>query len=569
MSTPKNRTVLGVNAFSHDAAAALIVDGRLVFAASEERYDRVRHSRAFPRGAVRAALQHAGLSPGDVDAVAFPWLRDMARLRRALYFLLRFPRSLPFLLQRPDGLPARLGHLRQVAGLQHEIEGCGITAPITYVDHHRAHAQQAFVFGPSDAAAVLTADGMGEWASASTWRGRAERLTPLARRNYPHSLGKVYAAVTQHLGFLPESDEGKTMGLAPYGREALLERFRSVLAPSRRRLFRVRTAAFDYPLGHTALGGARFARLFGAAREPESAIAPAHEDLAFAAQAVLEEVVLSICGDLRASTGLKHLGLAGGIFLNCALNGRLLRESGFDSVWAFPAAGDGGAAVGAAAQVAGMPRTPLEHVFLGDAFGQAEIDRALGDRPRRLVSSPAGYAAEALARGRFVGWFQGRMEFGPRALGARSILADPRSPEVRDRLNRDVKFRERFRPFAPAVLLEAAGDWFVNARPSPHMMFTFQARPRSRDQIPDVVHVAGSARVQTVGPGDGNPAFRRLLEAFARSTGVPVLLNTSLNVRGEPIVRTPEQALALFDKSGLDVLVLEDRVIEKKSLDEP
>jgi carbamoyltransferase len=281
-------------------------------------------------------------------------------------------------------------------------------------------------------------------------------------------------------------------------------------------------------------------------------------------QAVLEETVLGMARRLRERTGASHLGLAGGLFLNCILNGRLAREAGFDSLYVFPAAGDAGAAAGAAAWVAGLERRTLRHAYLGDAGDDpATVARALGDRPHRVAADPAAVAAEALAAGRIVGWFSGRMEFGPRALGARSILADPRSPGIKDRLNAKVKFREAFRPFAPAVLEEAAGEWFADARPSPFMLLAFAARDRAREEVPGVVHVDGSARVQTVGRDDGHPAFRRLLEAFSARTGVPIVLNTSFNVRGEPIVRTPEEALACFDRTGMDLLVLGDRVVEK------
>jgi carbamoyltransferase len=560
----KNRVVLGLNAYSHDAGVALVVDGELVFAAEEERYDRRKHSHAFPAGAVRAALGHAGLEPGDVDAVAFCWRKDMARRQKALYVLRHLPRSLAFLRERPERLPPRLRYLRSVAHLERDLLASGVSAPVTYVEHHFAHAVQAHRFGPADEAALLTADGMGEWTAAATWhvehRGRPRLL---AAQHYPHSLGKVYAAVTQHLGFRPDADEGKTMGLASYGRPALCDAFRTLLRPHEKRLYEVDLDAFAYPWGHTRMGGAPFAARFGPPRTPEGPIEARDEDLAHAAQGVLEDVVLGVAQRLREQTGASHLGLAGGLFLNCVLNGRLAREAGFDSLFVFPAAGDAGAAAGAAAWVAGMERRPLRHAYLGDPCDDAAVARALADRPHRVASDPAAVAAEALAAGRIVGWFNGRMEFGPRALGARSILADPRGKGIKDRLNAEVKFREAFRPFAPAVLEEAAGEWFADARPSPFMLLAFAVRERARERVSGVVHVDGSARVQTVGEDDGQPLFRRLLEAFFARTGVPAVLNTSFNVRGEPIVRTPDEALACFDRTGMDLLVLGDRVVEK------
>jgi len=557
----KNRIVLGLNAYSHDAAVALVAGGRLVFAAEEERYDRVRKSAAFPRGAIRAALDFAGLEPSDVDAVAFPWRRGMARARKAWYVLRRLPFSLPFLLEGPDRLPPRLRYLRDVARLPRDLRAAGIDAPVRYVDHHFAHAVQAHRFGPSDDAALLTADGMGEWTTTALWQ--AEPFRRLAARTYPHSLGKVYAAVTQHLGFVPDADEGKTMGLAAYGGTDLVAPFRELLRADPDRLYRVALEGFAYPRGRTRMAGAPFDRRFGPPRAPDGPLEPRHADLARAVQEVTEEVVLAVAQDLRARTGADHLGLAGGLFLNCALNGRLAREAGFRSVFAFPAAGDAGAAAGAAAFVAKMPRTGLETAYLGDGFDLPAIDAALDGRRFRFAADPAAAAAAALAEGRIVGWFSGRMEFGPRALGARSILADPRDPAIKDRLNRTVKFREDFRPFAPAVLAEHADAWFEDVSASPFMLFTFRVRPEARGRIPGVVHEDGTARVQTVAPR-ASP-FRRLLEAFAARTDTPVVLNTSFNVRGEPIVRTPAEALACFDRTAIDVLFLEDRVLTKEA----
>ncbi len=558
MPPSKNRVVLGLNGYSHDAGVALVVDGRLVFAAEEERYDRVKHSAAFPRQAIAAALAFAGLGPGDIDRVAFCWRKDMARLRKALYVLRRLPFSLPFLTERPDGLPPRLSYLRSIANLPRDLADAGIRAPVAHVEHHFAHAVQAHRFGPEDEAAILTADGMGEWTATATWRAGREGLARIAERSYPQSLGKVYAAVTQHLGFRPDADEGKTMGLAPYGRPAFVRAFRGIVRPDPLRLYRIDLEAFDYPRGRTNMAGTPFARRFGPAREPEAPIEPRHEDLAHAAQAVLEETLVEVARGLKG----RHLGLAGGLFLNCALNGRLAREASFDSLFVFPAAGDAGAAAGAAAWVAGMERTELKDALLGDAFDARATNAALEGRAARTVADAPAAAARAIAEGKVVGWFQGRMEFGPRALGARSILADPRDPEIKDRLNRTVKFREAFRPFAPAVLEESATEWFLSPRPSPFMLLVFQVRPERRATIPGVVHVDGTARVQTVGQGTG--PFRRLLEAFAARTGVPLVLNTSFNVRGEPIVRTPAEAITCFDRSGIDVLVMGDRLLEKR-----
>ena len=554
MPASKNRVVLGLNAYSHDAGVALLVDGELVFAAEQERFDRIKHSAAFPVEAIGAALRFSGLLPSDIDQVAFCWRRDMARARKALYVLSRLPRSLPFLTEDPDGLPARRRYLDQVAALQDHLRECSITAPVTYLDHHLAHAVQAHRFGPADNAALITADGMGEWTATATWTATGERPETLQTRSYPHSLGKFYAAVTQHLGFEPDSGEGKTMGLAPYAAKPH-PGFDRILRPHPRHLYDIDLKQFRWPLGKTVMAGPAFEEIFGPPRAAGSKPTRNHCAIARGAQEALETCLLDIARHLRAETGHTHLGLAGGLFLNCVVNGRLARDSGFDSLFAFPAAGDAGAAAGAAAWVAGMPRRLLRHPFLGDAF---PAPPAFGEK----VADPAGVAARALAEGKLVGWFSGRMEFGPRALGARSILADPRLPGIRDRINRTVKFREDFRPFAPAVLLEEAAAWFLDARPSPFMLLTFPARPQARDRVPGVVHVDGSARVQTVGP-DAPPAFRRLIEEFHKATGIPMVLNTSFNTAGEPIVRTPEEARAVFEKGALDLLVVEDRVLRK------
>ncbi|MHC4408164.1 MAG: carbamoyltransferase family protein [Planctomycetota bacterium] len=543
-----NGVVLGLNAYSHDAGAALFLDGELVFAAEEERFDRIKHSAAFPRGAIAAALAHAGLEPTDVGRVVFCWRRDMAARRKLSYFLRGLPRSLAFVLQRPEGLPGRVGYLQAVRGLPRDLSAAGIRAPVEYVSHHRAHAAQAYRFGPAETADIVVADGMGEWETTSVWRGSEGAVGRLDARTFPESLGKYYSAITQWLGFRPESGEGKTMGLAPYGTMAQTDRMRSLVLP------RLRGRRFGFAWGRTVMAGKEFCDRFGPPRAPEDAIEQRHKDVARAAQIALEQAVLGVLPHRRA----RHLAVAGGVFLNCVLNGRIWREAGYESIFVFPAAGDAGAAVGAVAERLQLPPRPLPHAYWGERFEAPKIDR-----PHEVVEDPARVAAEALAQGKIVGWFSGRMEFGPRALGARSILADARIPDIRDRINRTVKFREDFRPFAPAVLREQADEWFEGICDSPYMLFTFPVREQRRAEVPGIVHVDGSARVQTVGIQDGQPQFRRLLELFFEQTGIPLVLNTSFNVRGEPIVRTPEEAIAVFDKSALDLLILEDRVLRK------
>lgn len=530
--------VLGLNAYSHDASAVLFIDGKLVFAAEEERYVRIKHSEVFPRCAVDAALRHAGVGMSDIQQVAFCWRQDMAARSRFLYFLRGLPRTLPFLLESPVGLPGRVNYIRSVRLLEDTLKEVGIHAPVTFVDHHRAHAAQAYRLSNAPDADVLVADGMGEWETTSVWRAHDGKLTCEHREYFPQSLGKFYSAVTQWLGFRPHSGEGKTMGLAPYGNDDLLDAMRAV-----------RIGKLDFARGCNVMAGSKFNAVFGPPRQPEDTITQHHKNVAWAAQRVLEEHVLARLPERKS----KRLALAGGIFMNCVLNGRLGRESGYDEVSVFPAAGDAGAAAGAVAEALGLAPRAVTHAYWGDQYDGGSIGEHVDD--------PARAAAEALARGKIVGWFSGRMEFGPRALGARSILADPRLPGIRDRINRDVKFREDFRPFAPAVLREQAEEWFDGVWDSPFMLFTFPVRPERRVEVPGIVHTDGSARVQTVGPDDGHPQFRRVLEHFYELTGVPLLLNTSFNVRGEPIVQTPEQAVEVFRKSALDVLFVENRVL--------
>lgn len=555
--------VLGLNAFGHDAAAVLLVDGCAVFAASEERYDRRRHSAAFPAGAIEAACRY--VRPRDVDLVAFPWTRSMARVRKALHVLKGLPRSRSFFRETPDaGLPGRLEYLRSMRQLPLFLREVGIPAPLVRIPHHLAHAASARLALPDARGAVLTADGMGEWTTAAAWHMEETRISCLARADYPHSAGKTYAAVTQWLGFRPESDEGKTMGLAPYGdKDAPGGRFaRDLIRPDPGRLLRVDVERFGYPWGHRLLYGAAFRKALGRARATAEPLRPGDADVARGIQDAVEDVMEQAALGLLEKTHAENLGLAGGLFLNCALNGRLLRHAPVP-VQPFPVAGDAGAAWGAAARAyerhTGHRAQALDTLFLGHDLTNEEGDAILAGRGRR-PSDLAREVALRIARGLLVGVARGRAEFGPRALGARSVLASPRSERIRDLLN-EQKGRETWRPLAP-VVLEDDRTLFHDLVPSPWMILTFVATPEGRRRIPGGIHVDGTARVQTVDPARKS-FLADVIRALAALGEAPAVLNTSFNRRGEPIVNTAAEALTTARAMKLDAVVLGDRLLDR------
>jgi carbamoyltransferase len=562
--------VLGLNAFGHDAAAVLLVDGRVAFAASEERFDRVRHSAAFPARAAAAALAAAGLSPRDVGVVAFPWTRGMARARKALHVLRGWPHTRAFLREPPDDLlPDRAGYLLAMRGLVGRVRALGIDAPVRRVPHHVAHAASAALVLPGATGAVVTADGMGEWTTAATWDVRGGRPRRLRAAAYPHSPGKAYAAVTRWLGFRPEADEGKTMGLAAYGDpDAPGARFaRGLLAPDARALLRVDLASFSFPRGEARLYGDAFDVVLGRpARSADEPLRPGDADVARGIQDAVEafalEAARSAVGDSRAG----WVGLAGGLFLNCAMNGRLARELGVP-VLPFPVAGDAGAAWGAASlahlEATGRAADPLGTLRLGTTIDDAAALRADAARggalgPPLPLPRLAAEVARRIANGRLVGVARGRAELGPRALGGRSVLARADDPTTRDRLN-DQKGRERWRPVAPVLRAADVPRWFEDPRESPWMITTLRARAAARSgALAGAVHADGTARVQTVGPDD-EPFLDAVLAALA-GEGHAAVVNTSLNRRGEPIVDTADQAVEAALAMRLDALVLGDRL---------
>lgn len=582
--------VLGLSAYYHDAAACLLRDGVVIAAAQEERFTRVKGDEAFPARAAAYCLAEGGVRLGDLAGVAF-YDKPLLKFERLLEtYLAVAPRGFAsFRKAGPLWVKEKLFTDRALRRSLAALGGEPSSAPpydgtLWYSEHHESHAASAFYPSPFDEAAVLTVDGVGEWATASIGVGRGAELELLSELRFPDSLGLLYSAFTYYLGFKVNSGEYKVMGLAPYGEpryaDVILTRLMTLREDGS---FTLDQRYFGYVRGLTMTNGA-FAELFGGPpRAPESPLRQRHFDLARSVQHVCEEVVLRMARTAHARTGLDRLCLAGGVALNAVANGRVRREGPFREVWIQPAAGDAGGALGAACLAwhrvlggarrvdrgsDGAPRDAMQGAYLGPAFDETAIETVLDDAgvvsERLAPDALVAYVADRLADGAVVGWFQGRMEYGPRALGARSILADPRQPGMQSRLNRAIKFRESFRPFAPSVLAERAEAWFALDGQSPYMLVVAPVRDAHRDALPAVTHVDGSARVQTV-CGETNPLFHALLRAFEARTGCPVLVNTSFNVRGEPIICTPADALRCFRDTRMDVLVLGSFVLERSA----
>jgi carbamoyltransferase len=549
--------VLGISAFYHDSAAALVVDGRLVAASQEERYTRRKFDHSVPVNAARAALDAHGMTIRDVDLVCF-YEQPLVKLDRIVASL----------AMRMGAEPQALasGGREKLAPQEVVKHALCFDGQVRCFPHHLCHAASAFLTSPFEQAGILTMDGVGEWTTTGTFLGDSRGIEPIARQEYPHSLGLFYSAVTSFLGFSPNSDEYKVMGLSAYGRPRLLDKLRNVMRWDARGMVELSLEYFDFnfrmfsPALEDLLGVPR--------RNKQEPLTRAHRDLAASAQRLCEEAVLALANRLHEDTGVDRLCLAGGVALNCVANSRIRSETGFTKVFVQPAAGDAGGAVGAAllgAQRKRRPqvRSPMTHAYLGPEFSDAQIEayvRRMGVVYHRLSSKAVvERVAEVIATGRIVGWFQGRMEWGPRALGARSILADPRPASMKDRLNAKIKMRERFRPFAPVCLWSRASEFFEVKDKEPFMTFTVGVkRP---EVLGAVTHADHTARLQTVDDDAG--LLADLLRAFARRTGVPVLVNTSFNVNGEPIVCTPLDAFNCFRETGIDVLVMGHIVIDK------
>jgi len=560
--------ILGIGGYSHDSAAALMVDGVLAAAVAEERLTRVKHQGGVPHKAVAYCLEAVGLSPDDIDHIGCymrPGLRIGRRLPYRLTQMLRSPvYSAGFMAYE---LAHNALYVQGMRGLR------GGKTRLHFMEHHPAHAASAFLVSPFERAALLTIDYIGEYAVTWTGIGEGTKIRCLRQVHYPNSLGVFYSAITDYLGFLRASDEYKVMGLASYGEPEYYDDFR--------KLVRVRPDGwYDIDLSWAAwhyLPGSRcgyfskkFLDRFGPPRRKGEAIERRHQNIAASAQRILEEAVLSLANRLQSDTGQKHLCMAGGVALNCSMNGRLRRETPFEDIYVQPAAGDDGIAVGAAFQlhhqITGAPRKfEMTHALWGPEYGDTEIERFLdmAKLPYERTAEVEERTAELLAAGKIVGWFQGRMEFGPRALGARSILADPTRGDMKDLLNHYVKHREDFRPFAPSVLEERASEYFSGCSRSPFMLFVYPVAAEKCAAVPAITHIDGTARVQTVSRA-AQPRYYRMIEAFERRRGVPMVLNTSFNVMGEPIVCTPADAVRCFYSTGMDALVMGDYVLEKR-----
>ena len=595
--------VLGVSAFYHDSAAALVADGEIVAAAQEERFTRKKHDPGFPTRAIEYCLKTEGVSLDQVDFVAFydkPFLKFERLLETYLAFAPRGFQS--FRMAMPIWMKEKLFQKNLLAQELKKIQDIkGLDDKLLFTEHHQSHAASAFFPSPFENAAVLTIDGVGEWTTTSVGIGSGRELNMTKELHFPHSLGLLYSAFTYYTGFKVNSGEYKIMGLAPYGEPKYAKLiYEHLIDLKEDGSFRLNQDYFDYCTGLT-MTNKRFDEVFGGPpRVSEERLTQREMDLAASVQVVTEEVMLRLTRSIAKETGQKNLCLAGGVALNCVANGKVLRQQSFDNVWIQPAAGDAGGALGAALAAyhgyKGQPRQvsggldAMKGSYLGPEFSQSDIET-------RLKKAGAVYKSmseedmilattKALVEGKAVGWFQGRMEFGPRALGGRSILGDPRSPTIQRSLNLKVKYRESFRPFAPSVQREHVAEWFEHDGDSPYMLivadvaedkrrrmnedeeklFGIDKLNVPRSEIPAVTHVDYSARIQTVHE-ETNPRYHRLLDSFRKETGCPVLVNTSFNVRGEPIVGTPEDAFRCFMGTEIEMLVCGGCVMEKDAQD--
>jgi len=575
--------ILGINAYHGNASAAIVSDGELIAAVEEERFNRVKYAAGFPAAAIRYCLKKAGLTLSEVDHVAVP-RNPFARLGTKLIYAARMP---SFARERAKVF-AKFTSIPEALANSFDMDRVKIKAEFHRIEHHLSHLASAYYCSPFEQSALLSADGLGDFASSMWGAGFGRIINVHGSIAFPHSLGLYYSAVTQYLGFLKFGDEYKVMGLAAYGQPEFLEEFRDIVKSNGTQF----TLGLDYFTHHrtgpemswaeadkTPTLGKMFSeempRRLGPARNPEEALEQRHRNLAASLQARLEEVYLGMLRRLAEETHMKSICLAGGVAFNCVANGKIFDQTPFENVYVHPAAGDAGLAVGAAFhvwhQILGRPRSfVMDHAYWGPDYSHEEIRRAIEasglQKSGYTISELPGqelfhHTAAIVAQGKILGWFQGRAEWGPRALGNRSIVADPRRPEMKGVLNRRIKHREDFRPFAPSILAEATADWFEQSHPSPFMTLAYAVRPEKRDIIPAPTHVDGTGRLQTV-TREANPLYWSLIKAFEEQTGVPVVLNTSFN-DNEPIVCRPEEALDCFIRTQMDALVLGEFLITR------
>ncbi len=572
--------ILGINAYHGGASACLIKDGVLVAAAEEERFRRIKYWAGFPSQAIAFCLDEAGITAYDLDHVGISRDPSANLLKKVLFTLARRPSldlirerlTNQFRVRRPDAALCEALHLdrRRLRAQFHRVE------------HHRAHMASAFFVSPFRQAAVLSVDGMGDFVSTMWGIGRDSRIDVLGEINFPHSLGYVYTALSQWLGFPKYGDEGKVMGLAPYGRPAFMDEFRRIVRIQGDGTFELdlecfvhhaEGASMTFGEGSPEIGtmySPKLVKLFGPPRQPQAEITQKHQDIAASLQAMLEEAEFALVRRLARETGLRALCMAGGVALNSAFNGKILPNTAFDDIFIQPAAGDAGTALGVCYyiyhHVLEHPRTyVMTHAYTGPQYSNGAVERVLKGAGLRFEALEEDHlmrrAAELVAGGHVLGWFQGRMEWGPRALGNRSIIADPRRADMKDILNARIKQREPFRPFAPSVLLDVVGDYFDQTYPDPFMLKVYHVLPARRAEIPAVTHIDGTGRLQTVAQAD-NPLYWRLIKTFRDCTGLSVVLNTSFN-ENEPIVCAPQEAVECFRRTKMDALVLGNYLIQK------
>ena len=592
--------ILGLSAYYHDSASVLLGDGDIIAAAQEERFTRKKHDAGFPGHAVLYCLDEAGITLADVNDVVF-YDKPLVKFERLLETYLAYaPRGFrSFIAAMPVWMKEKLYFKRTLKKELSKLSGLKTAQlpNLLFTEHHQSHAASTFFSSPFQKAAVLCLDGVGEWATSSVWSGNGSELTALWEMDFPHSLGLLYSAFTYYTGFRVNSGEYKLMGLAPYGEPKYVDLILDNLIDLKKDgTFRLNMRYFEYATG-LKMTNARFAKLFGApARRPESKLTQREMDIARSIQFVTEEIILRLARTVQKDTGAEYLCLAGGVALNCVANGRLLREGIFKDIWIQPAAGDAGGALGAAqiawyakyqgTRTADNVHDSMNGSFLGPKFSDEQIElqlNGLGAKYEKIQDPKLlPLLAQLLADEQVIGWFQGRMEFGPRALGGRSIIGDPRSTQMQSVMNLKIKFRESFRPFAPSVLAGDVSDYFDMDRPSPYMLIVADINEEhripqdeeqaalfgvekllvSRSTLPAITHVDYSARVQTIHK-ETNPRYHALVEQFKKLTGCPVVVNTSFNVRGEPIVGTPEDAYRCFMRTNMDCLVIENYLLRK------